>query len=435
DTAEHLHTKKPSTSPKAHWLVQSDEARRLQILFWQIEAVLETLGKNPRCEVLIGDVARVPINDQVDWHGGELEWTYIRKLDELLGKLNFAYREARVLGGDNPGEKVIANMWPPQASPRQEQPELSGPQESDSTQAAPESPAAPTAAPQESEEPPSAETPAEDQQPVADEVEAEQHALSQPAAAHADPDSDSTELHDQTPPSPPQCTMASEEMSHPGDQVEEGQEHDEQSAVEDLLAPETQPADRQEEPPLETARPPDEPQSDVSPRVLGQKLSQWHHPVDGTANYDPMPRKRLQRELGWTQSEVQRMMKGVFGPKPFAVYRQKCKIQAICDLLKDSGFMPTDSSEGRSDDADRQALVAEMVSDRKFCEQIAQKPQPSSEPTAEPAAAQPDAHSRRRKRNAAKGQSDTHSRRTKRDAAKKRFDARSRRKRRNTAKG
>lgn len=418
DTGEHLRTREPSTSPKAHWLVQSDEARRLQVLFWQMEAVLSALARNPRYKGLIADIARVPIDDQVDWHGGELEWTYVKNLDQLLNKLNLAYREARVLSGDNPGEEVIANMWPPQAPAAQDQPQHSEPQESDDAQALSEPSSVSPTAPQESEEPSSAETPAEDRQPVADEVETEQHAPSEPIAVEADPDSDATQHDNETPPSPPQCSMASAEMSPRDDQVETGQEPNEQSAAEDRLAPEMKPADQQEEPTAETTAPPDEPQSAVSPHALKQTLLQWHRPENGSVNYDPIPRKQLQRQLGWTQSEVQRMMKDVFGPKPFATYRQKCKIQAICDLLEDSGFIPTDPPEGSPDNADRQAQVAEMVSDHKFCQQIARRPRPSPEPTAKPTAAQPDAPSQRAKRRA-KRRADARSRRKKRGAAKR----------------
>jgi hypothetical protein len=37
-----------------------------------------------------------------------------------MNKLKFAYREAKVLGGGNPVEKVVANLWPPRCMPPQE---------------------------------------------------------------------------------------------------------------------------------------------------------------------------------------------------------------------------------------------------------------------------------------------------------------------------
>jgi hypothetical protein len=43
----------------------------------------------------------------------------------------------------------------------------------------------------------------------------------------------------------------------------------------------------------------------------------------------------MQERLKWTQSQVQSTMKGLFGDKPFAVYRQKCKKQTIGDFLQD----------------------------------------------------------------------------------------------------
>ena len=56
----------------------------------------------------------------MDRHMGEevlrLEWTYFDRLDQLLTKLQSAYREARILGGKNPGQEIIDAMWPVQRS-------------------------------------------------------------------------------------------------------------------------------------------------------------------------------------------------------------------------------------------------------------------------------------------------------------------------------
>jgi len=116
DTGEPLHAPASSTDTKAYWLVQSNEAKRLRAVFRHIETVMKALAVNPLCNGLIADIARLSMDNQTNWQGTRLAWTYVNKLDHVLDTLKFAYREASVLGGDNPGAEVISNMWPPQPS-------------------------------------------------------------------------------------------------------------------------------------------------------------------------------------------------------------------------------------------------------------------------------------------------------------------------------
>ncbi|UCD53593.1 MAG: hypothetical protein JSW27_13255 [Phycisphaerales bacterium] len=116
DTGEPLNHPEPSADSQARWLVQSAEAGRLQIIFRHIETVSKALVRNPLCTGLTADIARLTKDDPDDWCNTGLTWTYIKELDQLLNKVKFAYREARVLGGDNPGAEVVSDLWPPRPS-------------------------------------------------------------------------------------------------------------------------------------------------------------------------------------------------------------------------------------------------------------------------------------------------------------------------------
>ena len=155
DTGEHLQNPEPPTDPQAHWLVQSAEVGRLRKTCRHLDTVRRILARNPQCSGLIAALADVSIDNQANWQDGKLAWTYIRMLDQLLNKLKFAYREARVLGGNNPGEEVIANVWPPVQSAC----ESAAPSEHqfDVITLVQEPPSAETPAPLESAEPTSAE--------------------------------------------------------------------------------------------------------------------------------------------------------------------------------------------------------------------------------------------------------------------------------------
>jgi len=116
DTSKPIRSSKPPCEAEPCWLVQRAEASRLKAIFRHIEAVQKSLSGNPRCAGLLGDIEDI----FMDRHMGEevlrLEWTYVDRLDQLLTRLQSAYREARILGGKNPGQEIIASMWPAQRS-------------------------------------------------------------------------------------------------------------------------------------------------------------------------------------------------------------------------------------------------------------------------------------------------------------------------------
>ncbi len=116
DASKPIRSSKPPCEAEPCWLVQRAEASRLKAIFRHIEALQKSLSGNPRCAGLLGDIEDI----FMDRHMGEevlrLEWTYVDRLDQLLTKLQSAYREARILGGKNPGQEIIAAMWPVQHS-------------------------------------------------------------------------------------------------------------------------------------------------------------------------------------------------------------------------------------------------------------------------------------------------------------------------------
>jgi hypothetical protein len=116
----------------------------------------------------------------------------------------------------------------------------------------------------------------------------------------------------------------------------------------------------------------DQPQVDDGCLLLTQTLLQRHRPADGPADYTPISQNQLQQELGCTRTELRRNMKRIFGPKPFAAYRKQCKTKTVGDVLEAFGHDPAKPQNGQTEDPDRQALIAEMVSDQSLCEQIAQ---------------------------------------------------------------
>jgi len=105
-----------SSEAEPCWLLQRAEARRLKTIFGHIEAVRKSLSDNPRCAGLLGDIADIFIDRHMGEQVSRLEWAYVDRLDQLLAKLQSAYREARILGGKNPGQEIIATMWPVQRS-------------------------------------------------------------------------------------------------------------------------------------------------------------------------------------------------------------------------------------------------------------------------------------------------------------------------------
>jgi AraC-like DNA-binding protein len=228
DTGEPLHSPEPSTDSKAYWLVQNTEAKRLRAIFRHIEMVLKTLAINPQCRGLIADVARLSMDNSSDWQGTRLAWTYIRKLDQLLNKVKFAYREARVLGGNNPGEEVISNMWPPEPSVAREV-EESAPRESDVPERPRELPSPKTPSPLESATP-TEETRVEEHPSQGSDAEKEQTLPLEPTV-ESSARTDSTQPQDQTLPSVLQPHAIWQKSGDFSDKAEKGQGPDGPSAA------------------------------------------------------------------------------------------------------------------------------------------------------------------------------------------------------------
>ena len=116
DTSKPLNPSKPPCEAEPCWLVQRAEAGRLKAIFQHIKAVQKSLSGNPRCTGVLGDIEDIFIDRHMGEEVSRLEWTYVDRLDQLLTKLQSAYREARILGGKNPGQEIIAAMWPVQRS-------------------------------------------------------------------------------------------------------------------------------------------------------------------------------------------------------------------------------------------------------------------------------------------------------------------------------
>jgi hypothetical protein len=64
------------------------------------------------------------------------------------------------------------------------------------------------------------------------------------------------------------------------------------------------------------------------------RLLEHHVGPKGRINYTPLSIKQLQQDLDWNQSQVQRAMTSVFGPKPVRVYGRKCKDRSIPAFLR-----------------------------------------------------------------------------------------------------
>jgi hypothetical protein len=100
------------TDVKARWTLQNEEAARLEVVSRRIDVLFDGLDAAPSCKRLLEEVRDVSRNGDARWKGEELPWTYIHRLDQLLGRLRFICREAKVMGGDDAAEKAVAAVWP-----------------------------------------------------------------------------------------------------------------------------------------------------------------------------------------------------------------------------------------------------------------------------------------------------------------------------------
>ncbi|MBP7050753.1 MAG: hypothetical protein KBE65_07050 [Phycisphaerae bacterium] len=100
-----------STDAKAHWTLQNQEAERLETVTRRIDALLDGWSLVWPYERLVEEVRTISRNGQTRWKAMDLLWTYVHDLDQLVGKLRFICREAKVAGGDDAVERAIAAVW------------------------------------------------------------------------------------------------------------------------------------------------------------------------------------------------------------------------------------------------------------------------------------------------------------------------------------
>lgn len=291
DTGNYHENASAPAKEKAYWQVQSAEAKRLKIIFSRAETAVQALATNSRCAGLIAEINAVLPDNQPTWRARKLEWTYISKIDRLVEKLKSAYREARVLGGMNPGAEVVARMWPPG--------QRVGPKP------------APKASP----------------------ASNSQRMLPQWRFSTASRDrSENSIVH----------TFVGNTLSPPGAgdpaghinseaRTDSSPDHCAANAP-DLGAPFAMQAST----PEKTAAVPrsvGDGRPDAALAQLRQVLLNKHQSADEGVNCRPLAYRQLQQELNWTWSQVQNAMTGLFGPQPSTVYRQKCRDRTICHAL------------------------------------------------------------------------------------------------------
>lgn len=97
---------------RACWTIQKDQAAYLEGIARETDAVLQTLAGCPVCRNLSEAVQGIVRNNRSRWEPGELSWSYIAQLDQVLTGLKFICREAKILEGVNPVERAIMQVWP-----------------------------------------------------------------------------------------------------------------------------------------------------------------------------------------------------------------------------------------------------------------------------------------------------------------------------------
>jgi len=96
----------------ARWTLQNEEAGRLETISRRVDTLLEGLAHNQPCdERLIEEVRSISRNGHEKWKAADLPWTYIRRLDELLGKLTAIHRRASLPAGNGTADRIAAEAW------------------------------------------------------------------------------------------------------------------------------------------------------------------------------------------------------------------------------------------------------------------------------------------------------------------------------------
>jgi len=116
-TGQYLGNTADSIREKACWAIDDLEANHLETICQQTDPIMEQLASERICEVFAKSVASVLEHGRNRWESGELPWTYVRELDQLMNRLEFVCREAKVIGGENPVAAVVSKLWPRPVSP------------------------------------------------------------------------------------------------------------------------------------------------------------------------------------------------------------------------------------------------------------------------------------------------------------------------------
>ncbi|MBN1509290.1 MAG: hypothetical protein JW955_20765 [Sedimentisphaerales bacterium] len=316
---------------QARWIVQAVEAGHLETISRHADRLLEALGKCPAYGSLVQTAAHALRNGRGEWTCSELPWDYLRELDQLISKLRFACREAKVLGGQHPAEKVVANLWPPQVTMTQEADTAAQDAPStlataaDSVEKAAGSDALPT-----KEETAEAGEATEDEhdagsQPPPVQQKSPEVVDDPPPVAPAPANQpDDVELADIESLMQPECYKACDDAEQKPIPSEEHPAMTGPDRLERLISLIVDGEDR-------TAQP--APASNSRQSLLW-RLLEWHQPSSDGAHRDPLSLVQLQRDLGWSQSQVLQEMSRLFGSKPFAFYRQKCLDRSIRSFLE-----------------------------------------------------------------------------------------------------
>lgn len=336
---------------QAHWIVHALEAGHLETIARHVDTLLEGLGRCHAYDSFVQAVAHVLRNGQSEWTATELPWDYVRKVDQLITKLTFACREAKVLGGENPAEQVITNLWPPQYRP---------PQDIDAT--ATDKPVA------EESSSPQPQTQAEEQIVeigVLEECEQATESQAPPVQAKSPEPADEptpadhrsedpelqTDLPDEIEPADiesllqPACFARQDHVDQPLIQDEQDRAPQEKDRLTQLisliLGEDTEPHRAAFVAPTAfdcnhdgTHRESDDVANHWAVQSLVWRLLEWHRPVTEDSEREPLSLVQLQQDLGWSQSKVLQTMGDLFGGKPFTLYKQKCAEKSIRRYLE-----------------------------------------------------------------------------------------------------
>ena len=316
-------------APQACWTVQNAEAGRLEVLSKQIDGLLEVLQRDPVCTELVTAVKRVSRNDAPEWTAMALPWTYVSQLDQLVEKLTFVYREAKAVGGDGAAQNVIERIWL-SGKATTGQGDLSHGQNPRAEKTAQRLPSIPAleSAPRSPNQVVSGtlasllqklgDARSKDEKNVVNEPKGS--AISSEGAAKAK-----------------DAEPVSQESRSGSGASEAAVDREPRNAAKAAAAPEGAavfaPPEQSQQRPAPAPRTASTDRPSAMDQALVRKLLDHHDRPGRTINSEPLSCADLQRDLGWSESKLQRAMTNVFGPKPVSVYRRKCEDRTISAFL------------------------------------------------------------------------------------------------------